>query len=72
MYNVTNYSANHDGTVDVTTDNELSINSGYWSHVYNKVDEQYTKGQAFAVKAGDKYTAGAQDANTTTARARSR
>lgn len=61
--NVTNYSANHDGTVDVTTDNELSINSGYWSHVYNKVDEQYTKGQAFAVKAGDKYTAGAQGAN---------
>lgn len=63
MDNVINYSANHDGTVDVTTDNELSINSGYWSHVYNKVDEQYTKGQAFAVKAGDKYTAGAQDAN---------
>lgn len=61
--NVTNYSANHDGTVNVTTGNELSINSGYWSHVYNKVDEQYTKGQAFAVKAGDKYTAGAQDAN---------
>lgn len=63
MDNVTNYSANHDGTVDVTTDNELSINSVYWSHVYNKVDEQYTKGQAFAVKAGDKYTAGAQGAN---------
>ena len=63
MDNVTNYSANHDGTVDVTTGNELSINSGYWSHVYNKVDEQYTKGQAFAVKAGDKYTAGAQGAN---------
>ncbi|WP_418579999.1 T9SS type A sorting domain-containing protein [Prevotella sp.] len=65
MNNVTNYSANHDGTVDVTTDNELSINSGYWSHVYNKVDEQYTKGQAFAVKAGDKYTVGAQGANAT-------
>lgn len=63
--NVTIYSANHDGTVDVTTDNELSINSGYWSHVYNKVNEQYTKGQAFAVKAGDKYTAGAQGANAT-------
>ena len=63
--NITNYSANHDGTVDVTTGNELSINSGYWSHVYNKVDEQYTKGQAFAVKAGDKYTAGAQGANAT-------
>lgn len=65
MDNVTNYSANHDGTVDVTTDNELSINSVYWSHVYNKVNEQYTKGQAFAVKAGDKYTAGAQGANAT-------
>ena len=65
MDNVTNYSANHDGTVDVTTDNELSINSGYWSHVYNKVDEKYTKGQAFAVKAGDKYTEGAQGANAT-------
>lgn len=65
MNNVTNYSANHDGTVDVTTDNELSINSVYWSHVYNKVDELYTKGQAFAVKAGDKYTAGAQGANAT-------
>lgn len=65
MDNVTNYSANHDGTVDVTTDNELSINSVYWSHVYNKVDEPYTKGQAFAVKAGDKYTAGAQGANAT-------
>lgn len=65
MDNVTNYSANHDGTVDVTTGNELSINSVYWSHVYNKVDEQYTKGQAFAVKAGDKYTAGAQGANAT-------
>lgn len=65
MDNVTNYSANHDGTVDVTTDNELSINSVYWSHVYNKVDEQYTKGQAFAVKAGDKYTVGAQGANAT-------
>lgn len=63
--NVTIYSANHDGTVDVTTDNELSINSVYWSHVYNKVDEQYTKGQAFAVKAGDKYTAGAQGTNAT-------
>lgn len=65
MDNVTNYSANHDGTVDVTTDNELSINSVYWSHVYNKVNEQYTKGQAFAVKAGDKYTVGAQGANAT-------
>lgn len=58
------YQANEDGTVTETTDN-FFLTSGYWSHVYNKVDEQYTKGQAFAVKAGDKYTAGAQGANAT-------
>ena len=59
------YKANEDGTVTETTDNDFFLTSGYWSHVYNKVDEQYTKGQAFAVKAGDKYTAGAQGANAT-------
>ena len=59
------YQANEDGTVTETTDNDFFLTSGYWSHVYNKVDEQYTKGQAFAVKAGDKYTAGAQGANAT-------
>lgn len=59
------YQANEDGTVTETIDNDFFLTSGYWSHVYNKVDEQYTKGQAFAVKAGDKYTAGAQGANAT-------
>lgn len=54
------YQANEDGTVEETIDNDFFLTSGYWSHVYNKVDEQYTKGQAFAVKAGDKYTEGAQ------------
>ena len=58
------YQAHEDGTVEETT-NDIFLTSGYWSHVYNKVDEQYTKGQAFAVKAGDKYTAGAQGANAT-------
>lgn len=58
------YQAHEDGTVGETT-NDFFLTSGYWSHVYNKVDEQYTKGQAFAVKAGDKYTAGAQGANAT-------
>lgn len=58
------YKANEDGTVEETS-NDFFLTSGYWSHVYNKVDEQYTKGQAFAVKAGDKYTAGAQGANAT-------
>lgn len=59
------YQAHEDGTVTETIDNDFFLTSGYWSHVYNKVDEQYTKGQAFAVKAGDKYTAGAQGANAT-------
>lgn len=58
------YQAHEDGTVEETT-NDFFLTSGYWSHVYNKVDEQYTKGQAFAVKAGDKYTEGAQGANAT-------
>ena len=58
------YQAHEDGTVEETT-NDFFLTSGYWSHVYNKVDEQYTKGQAFAVKAGDKYTAGAQGVNAT-------
>lgn len=58
------YQAHENGTVEETT-NDFFLTSGYWSHVYNKVDEQYTKGQAFAVKAGDKYTAGAQGANAT-------
>ncbi len=58
------YQAHEDGTVEETT-NDFFLTSGYWSHVYNKVDEQYTKGQALAVKAGDKYTAGAQGANAT-------
>lgn len=58
------YQAHEDGTVEETT-NDFFLTSGYWSHVYNKVDEQYTKGQAFAVKAGDKYTVGAQGANAT-------
>ncbi len=58
------YQAHEDGTVEETT-NDFFLTSGYWSHVYNKVDEQYTKGQAFAVKAGDKYTAGAQGTNAT-------
>lgn len=58
------YQAHEDGTVEETT-NDFFLTSGYWSHVYNNVDEQYTKGQAFAVKAGDKYTAGAQGANAT-------
>ena len=59
--NTTFYKANHDGQIEETTGNEITLNSAYWTHVYNKVDEAYTKGKAFAVKAGDKYTEGAKN-----------
>ena len=57
----TTYKANHDGTVVESQENELTLKSAYWTHVYNKADEAYAKGKAFAVKAGDKYTVGAQN-----------
>lgn len=59
--NTTFYKANHDGQIEKTTGNEITLNSAYWTHVYNKVDEAYAKGKAFAVKAGDKYTEGAKN-----------
>ena len=59
--NTTFYEANHDGQIEETTGNEIKLNSAYWTHVYNKVDEAYAKGKAFAVKAGDKYTEGAKN-----------
>ena len=59
--NTTFYKANHDGQIEETTGNEIILNSAYWTHVYNKVDEAYAKGKAFAVKAGDKYTEGAKN-----------
>ena len=59
--NTTFYKANHDGQIEETTGNEIKLNSAYWTHVYNKVDEAYAKGKAFAVKAGDKYTEGAKN-----------
>lgn len=61
MADATLYKANHDGTVEETTGNEITLNSAYWTHVFNKVDEAYAKGKAFAVKAGDKYTEGAKN-----------
>lgn len=61
--NTTFYKANHDGQIEETTGNEITLNSAYWTHVYNKVDEAYAKGKAFAVKAGDKYTEGAKNSS---------
>lgn len=56
----TSYEAyGYDGTllrIDTISDNSINIESLYWSHVYNKMDEPYASGKAFAIKTGDGYT----------------
>ena len=56
---VTNYKAHdYDGTnisIDTISDVSMNVESLYWSHVYNKLDEKYEKGKGFALKAGDQY-----------------
>ena len=56
---VTNYEAHdYNGTnisIDTISDVSMNVESLYWSHVYNKLDEKYEKGKGFALKAGDKY-----------------
>ena len=40
----------------VASDNDIAVNLGFWSHVYNKVDESYTADGTFggfAIKAGN-------------------
>ena len=55
----TNYEAHdYNGTnisIDTISDASMNVESLYWSHVYNKLDEKYEKGKGFALKAGDKY-----------------
>lgn len=55
----TNYKAHdYNGTnisIDTISDASMNVESLYWSHVYNKLDEKYEKGKGFALKAGDKY-----------------
>lgn len=49
-----NYSASHYPTGAVTGD--VDMNLGYWSHVYNKVDESYAADETFggfSIKAGN-------------------
>ena len=48
-YNGTNIS------IDTISDASMNVESLYWSHVYNKLDEKYDKGKGFALKAGDQY-----------------
>ena len=56
---VTNYEAHdYNGTnisIDTISDVSMNVESLYWSHVYNKLDEKYEKGKGFALKAGDQY-----------------
>lgn len=55
----TNYKAHdYNGTnisIDTISDASMNVESLYWSHVYNKLDEKYEKGKGFALKAGDLY-----------------
>ena len=57
---ITHYEANdyHDGTlrIDTISDGSMDVASLYWSHIYNKVDENYANGKGFALKSGDDYT----------------
>lgn len=56
---VTNYEAHdYNGTnisIDTISDVSMNVESLYWSHVYNKLDENYSEGKGFALKAGDQY-----------------
>ena len=42
--------------IDTISAQSLNVESLYWSHVYNNVDESYSDGRAFSIKAGDEYT----------------
>ena len=56
---VTNYKAHdYNGTnisIDTISDASMNVESLYWSHVYNKLNENYSEGKGFALKAGDQY-----------------
>lgn len=56
---VTNYKVHdYNGkniSIDTILDVSMNVESLYWSHVYNELDEKYEKGKGFALKAGDQY-----------------
>lgn len=56
---VTKYKAHdYNGTnirIDTISDASMNVESLYWSHVYNKLNENYSEGKGFALKAGDQY-----------------
>lgn len=42
-------------SIESISDASMNVKSLYWSHVYNKLDENYSEGKGFALKAGDQY-----------------
>lgn len=56
---VTNYKVHdYNGkniSIDTISDVSMNVESLYWSHIYNELDEKYEKGKGFALKAGDQY-----------------
>lgn len=42
--------------IDTISDGSMDVASLYWSHTYNKVNEEYANGKGFALKSGDDYT----------------
>lgn len=42
-------------SIESISDASMDVESLYWSHVYNKLDENYSEGKGFALKAGDQY-----------------
>lgn len=42
-------------SIESISDASMNVESLYWSHVYNKLDEDYSEGKGFALKAGDQY-----------------
>lgn len=42
-------------SIESISDASMNVESLYWSHVYNKLNENYSDGKGFALKAGDQY-----------------
>lgn len=42
-------------SIESISEAPMNVESLYWSHVYNKLDENYSEGKGFALKAGDQY-----------------
>ena len=42
-------------SIESISEASMNVESLYWSHVYNKLDENYSDGKGFALKAGDQY-----------------